>query len=81
MKKAILAVAAIAAVFASSASWAQVYVRPHFRHDGTYVRPHFRSYPDGNPYNNWGPQSKLDTGDLNKSPFNPVSFSPANRIG
>jgi len=79
MKKSILAVAAIAAAFVSSASWAQVNVRGYFRGNGTYVQPHIRSYPDGNPYNNFGPQSKLDI-DHMKSPFNPVSFSP-DRIG
>lgn len=31
----------------------QVKVRGYYRKDGTYVRPHYRSYPDGNPYNNW----------------------------
>jgi hypothetical protein len=30
-----------------------VRVRGYFRKDGTCVRPHYRSYPDGNPYNNW----------------------------
>lgn len=79
MKKIILAVAAIVAVFASSASWAQVHVRGYYRGNGTYVQPHIRSYPDGNPYNNYGPQSKLEL-DV-KSPISPVSFSPLGQIG
>ncbi len=33
--------------------YAQVWVRPYFRRDGTFVQGHHRSYPDGNPYNNW----------------------------
>jgi len=32
---------------------ADVYVRGHYRSNGTYVQPHYRSNPDGNPYNNW----------------------------
>jgi hypothetical protein len=32
---------------------ADVYVRGHYRSNGTYVSPHYRSNPDGNPYNNW----------------------------
>ena len=32
---------------------AQVQVRGYYRKDGTYVRPHVRTYPDGNPYNNY----------------------------
>ena len=30
-----------------------VYVRGHYRSDGTYVQPHYRSAPDENPYNNY----------------------------
>jgi hypothetical protein len=29
-------------------------VKGHFRQDGTYVKPHRRTYPDSNPYNNYG---------------------------
>lgn len=32
---------------------ADVYVRGHYRSNGTYVRSHYRSNPDGNFYNNW----------------------------
>jgi hypothetical protein len=32
---------------------ADVYVRGHYRSNGTYVAPHYRSNPDGNVYNNW----------------------------
>ena len=76
MKKIILAVAALAVAFVSTASWAQVNVRGYFRGNGTYVQPHIRSYPDGNPYNNLGDLSKLET-DQFRSPLNPVSFSPS----
>lgn len=41
-------------LLAVGSAWAgSVYVRPHFRRDGTYVPPHYRSYPDGNRSNNW----------------------------
>ena len=37
----------------TSLAEADVYVRGHYRNNGTYVRPHYRSNPDGNPHNNW----------------------------
>ena len=48
----ILMVLAIIGVMALSAN-ADVYVRGHYRSNGTYVRPHYRSNPDGNFWNNW----------------------------
>lgn len=30
-----------------------VYVKGHFRRDGTWVPPHHRSKPDGNVWNNY----------------------------
>jgi hypothetical protein len=33
-------------------SFADVYVRGHFRGHGTYVQPHYRSNPDGYLFNN-----------------------------
>lgn len=33
---------------------ADVYVRGHYRNDGTYVQPHYRSDPDDRTDNNWG---------------------------
>lgn len=32
---------------------ADVFVRGHYRSNGTYVQPHYRSNPDGNFHNNW----------------------------
>lgn len=32
---------------------ADVYVRGHYRSNGTYVAPHYRSDPDGYRGNNW----------------------------
>ena len=49
-----LVVASAAVTIASGTAHAQVSVRGYTRSDGTYVNPHIRSYPDGNPYNNYG---------------------------
>ncbi len=38
---------------ATASAQAQVSVRGYTRSNGTYVSPHIRSYPDGNPYNNY----------------------------
>ena len=48
----IMMVVAILCATALSAN-ADVYVRGHYRSNGTYVQPHYRSNPDGNFYNNW----------------------------
>lgn len=32
-----------------------VYVKGHYRNDGTYVSPHIRSSPDAYKWNNYGP--------------------------
>ena len=32
---------------------AQVHVNGYFRQNGTYVAPYVRTYPDGNPCNNY----------------------------
>lgn len=50
----LLVVTILALVPALSADAKDVYVRGHFRRDGTYVAPHHRTSPDGNPYNNYG---------------------------
>lgn len=54
MKKA-LVVAAVAVGLVASVvvANADVYVRDHFRSNGTYVGAHYRSNPDGNRSNNW----------------------------
>ena len=49
------------AMFAlSSVAFADVYVRGHYRNDGTYVNPHWRSDPDGNPDNNWSRKGNVN---------------------
>ena len=36
-----------------------VWVNSYFRKDGTYVRGHWRTYPDGNPYNNYSTPKRI----------------------
>ena len=36
-----------------------VWVNSYFRKDGTYVRGHWRTYPDGNPYNNYSAPKRI----------------------
>lgn len=51
----------LAAACAASA-FAQTYVRPHVRQDGTYVEGHYRSRPDNSSLNNYSTQG-------NSNPF------------
>jgi hypothetical protein len=53
----------------TSAAFAQTYVNPHVRRDGTFVEGHFRTAPDRNPYNNYSSQGN----------FNPYSGTPGRR--
>lgn len=52
MKKALL----IALAAASTIAFADNYVRPYVKSDGTFVEGHFKSAPDRNPYNNYSTQ-------------------------
>ncbi len=38
----------------------RVYVKGHFRKNGTYVLPHYRTAPDGNFYNNWSTYGNIN---------------------
>jgi hypothetical protein len=49
----------LAATFAASA-WAQTYVKPHVRKDGTYVEGHYRSAPDSSKLNNYSSQGNYN---------------------
>ena len=54
MKRSLTILLAIAIIFlATMTANADVFVRGHFRSNGTYVQPHYRSNPDGNFSNNW----------------------------
>lgn len=56
MKKFAFALIALAAV----SSFADEYVRGHYRKDGTYVEGHHRTAPDNNPYNNYSTQGNTN---------------------
>ena len=56
MKRLVLLMAVVGGLLFMSAGNAlaqNVYVRGHFRSNGTYVTPHYRSAPDGTFSNNW----------------------------
>lgn len=63
-------------------SFADVYVRGHFRRDGTYVQPHWRSDPDGIPYNNWSYPGNVNPYTGRRAYGNPerYQFNKYNRI-
>lgn len=56
MKKLALILAALAAVSAFADEW----VNPYVRKDGTYVQGHHRTAPDSNPYNNYSTQGNTN---------------------
>lgn len=43
----------ILSLFAFSSVFADVYVKPHYKSNGTYVGGHYRSSPDSTTSNNW----------------------------
>lgn len=51
---------AVALFCTTSIASAQVYVRGHYRSNGTYVQPHYRSNPDGNLDNNWSTKGNVN---------------------
>ena len=53
---------------------AQVRVRGYYRKDGTYVRPHVRTYPDGNPYNNYSFPGNYNPNTGRITPGNPETY-------
>lgn len=46
--------------------FADVFVRGHFRKNGTYIQPHHRTAPDGNVFNNYS----------TKGNYNPWTVDP-----
>ncbi len=54
--------------------YAQVRVRGYYRKDGTYVRPHIRSWPDGNPYNNYSFPGNYNPNTGKTSTGNPETY-------
>lgn len=46
-------VAAVAMFAVAASAFADQYVRPHIRNDGTYVEGHYRSTPNNTAYDNY----------------------------
>lgn len=55
MKKIILSLLAITGI-----ATADVYVKGHYRKNGSYVNPHYRSNPNGNRHDNWSTQGNTN---------------------
>lgn len=60
----------LAASFAATA-FAQTYVKPHIRKDGTYVEGHYRSNPDSSKLNNYSTQGNYNPYTGDKGTVNP----------
>lgn len=43
-----------------SVAFADTYVRPHVRRDGSFVQGHYRSDRDNNPWNNWSHRGNVN---------------------
>jgi hypothetical protein len=65
---------ALAAVLVPALAFAQVYVRPYTRSDGTYVQGHYRSAPDGNSYNNYSYPGNVNPYTGRQSTGNPDTY-------
>jgi hypothetical protein len=76
MKKMIAAVLAVL----SAATFADTYVKPYVRKDGTYVQGHYRSNADGNVYNNYSTQGNTNPYTGQSGTVNPNNaYVPPNR--
>jgi hypothetical protein len=53
-----------------------VFVRPHFRQNGTYVQPHFRTAPDHNIFNNYSTYPNLNPYTGRLGTVNPLTITP-----
>tara|TARA_B110000046_G_C12817218_1_gene323789 strand:- start:272 stop:547 length:276 start_codon:yes stop_codon:yes gene_type:complete len=51
MKKIFLSIIFVIVLFSSA--FADVYVKPYYKSNGTYVQGHYRSSPDSTTSNNW----------------------------
>ena len=56
----LIGVLCIFAILAQPVFARDVYVRGHYRSNGTYVQPHYRSAPDGNFFNNWSTKPNIN---------------------
>ena len=76
LKKAAGAIFLLGSILGTEAV-AQVNVPGYTRRDGTYVRPHQRTYPDGNPYNNYSsPRSSKPSSTYRGDPYHMGTPAP-----
>lgn len=69
--------AVLLAAFAASA-YAQTYVKPHVRSNGTYVEGHMRSSPNNTRTDNWsstGNQNPYTGSQGTTNPYNPNPYA------
>ena len=71
----------------ASTAFADVYVQPYYRKDGTYVSGHYRSSPNSNPYDNWSSKGNVNPYTGKKGYNNPSALdggyqnSPSSGLG
>jgi hypothetical protein len=70
----LIAVTLMLCLFGIDSVLAQVSVRGYYRKDGAYVRPHVRTYPDGNPYNNYSFPGNYNPNTGRITPGNPETY-------
>lgn len=67
-------------VLLPTAAIADVYVRGHYRSNGTYVQPHYRSDPNSTTLDNWSTKGNVNpyTGQYGTKPAYPSapSYNP-----
>ncbi|TMN18490.1 hypothetical protein [Pseudoxanthomonas sp. X-1] len=73
----------ISCIAFAGSSFAQTYVQPYFRADGTYVEGHYRSEANNNPYDNYSTQGNYNpytgqegTVDPYSQPYQAPIYSP-----
>jgi hypothetical protein len=79
MKTKILAVGLailLSSTFTTLAFARDVFVRPHFRQDGTYVQPHFRTAPDHSISNNYSSYPNVNPYTGQQGSVNPWTTNP-----
>ena len=58
--------------------FADVFVRGHYRGNGTYVQPHYRSNPNGLKHDNWSTKGNINpyTGERGKRTYETFPSQP-----
>lgn len=61
----------------SVSAWAQTYVQPHVRKDGTYVEGHMRSSPNSSRQDNYSTQGNYNPYTGEKGTVDPYKQTPS----